>query len=486
MIQNHRLQRGSAAIAVIGLVLASCGGSSDDAGDAPDASTAVTESPLDTAAGSDIPPDATDGGTADDTIADDAAAPDVTTAEDAPEDGGDADGSEGDDQAGDDPAGEQGSGDGFGSLGPASGEPIVLGMVNTEGAAGLDFPEMRTDTDLALAYLNAHGGFGGRPVVIEHCTAAGSPETSQACAQELSGKGVEMALLGLDLFPGYDTFAASDIPVVGALPILPPDYTADALFVTGGNATTMAAMVALAVEEFDAQSVGIVSADNAGANGSEASLIGALDKAGIAYKSVKGGDNETDAGFQGLIREANSDNPDLMVSLYADAGCIGAMRGRVSLGITTPMVSTAICGSAEVIDVVGDDAVGWYFVGVGAPGDTTSQAEFDALIEPTYGSGATASLGVGALGISQLMTLARVANAIAADGGEVTGAAVYERMATSTDILTFPNDSALACGSSDTYPSVCNFEFPIGAYVAGGEIETVPGFESVSVVDYLP
>ncbi len=44
----------------------------------------------------------------------------------------------------------------------------------------------------------------------------------------------------------------------------------------------------------------------------------------------------------------------------------------------------------------------------------------------------------------------------------------------------------LACASSATYPSVCSFEFPIGRYGADGEIETVPGFEAVNVVAYLP
>jgi hypothetical protein len=33
---------------------------------------------------------------------------------------------------------------------------------------------------------------------------------------------------------------------------------------------------------------------------------------------------------------------------------------------------------------------------------------------------------------------------------------------------------------------VCSFQFPIGEYLAGGEIQTVPGFEAISVVDYLP
>ena len=232
--------------------------------------------------------------------------------------------------------------------------------------------------------------------------------------------------------------------------------------------------------------VGIISADNAGANGSEAALIGALDKAGLTYVSIKGGDNETDAGFQGLIREANSDNPEVLVSLYSDAGCIGAMRGRVSLGIDTPMISTAICGSAEVLDVVGDDAIGWSFIGVGAPEDTPAAREFEAIIEPVYGSNASGSLGLGALGITQLMTLARVANSIADGGGEVTGPAIYDVLETTTELESFPNDSPLACGDSTTYPSICSFVFPIGEYVAGGEIRTIPGFEAKSVVDYLP
>ncbi len=473
-MRHYRIQRGAAAVAVIGLVVASCGGSSDDTGQDAVTTEAANDAPVDdepeTPTETDPEPDT--GAATDDTspeAADDE--PDPATDEPVAEEASDSDAA---------------AGEGFGALPPATGEPIVLGMVNTEGVAGLDFPEMRTDTELAVAWVNEHGGFGGRPVEIEHCTAAGSPESSQACAQELVGKGVEMVMLGLDLFPGYDTFTAAGVPVVGALPVLPPDYTANALFFTGGNATTMAAMVALAVEEFDAQSVGIVSADNPGANGSEAALIAALDKAGVPYNSVKGGDNETDAGFEGLIRQANDGDPDLMISLYADAGCVGAMRGRVSLGITTPMVSTAICGSAEVLDVVGDDALGWYFVGVGETQDTVSAMELDEIIAPAYGENAEATLGLGALGITQLMSLARVANNLAAGDEEVSGVAIYERMATSTDILDFPNDSPLECGRSEAYPSICSFSFPIGTYGADGAVMTVPGFELKSVIDYLP
>jgi len=461
MSHHKPFARGLVCAVVAGVGFASCSSGSDsssantatDGTDAPPETVVSTAAPIDTATNTAV--ESTDAPPPDDTTPGTDAAP--------AEEGLD-----------------------FRTLAPPTGDPIVIGMVNTEGTPGLDFPEMRTDTDLAVDYLNAHGGFGGRPIEIEHCTAAGSPETSQACAQELAGKGVELVMLGLDLFPGYDTFAAAGIPVVGALPILPGDYTADALFVTGGNSTTMAAMVALAVEHFDAQTVGIISADNPGANGSEAALIGALDKAGLDYVSVKGGDNETDAGFQGLLREANSTNPDVLVSLYSDAGCIGVMRGRVALGIETPMISTPICASAEVIDVVGDDAVGWNFVAIGGPADTPSAATFQEIIEPVYGNQTGASLGIGALGITQVMTLARIADTIEAAGGDVTGPAVFDALKTSSDFRSFPNDSLLQCGLASAYPSVCSFEFPIGEYVEGGELRVIPGFENTNVVDYLP
>jgi len=359
-------------------------------------------------------------------------------------------------------------------------------MVNTEGSPGLDFPELSADTQAAADFLNEHGGLGGRPIEMVFCKAAGSPETSQACAQELAGKGVELVMLGLDLFPGYDTFTASEIPVTGVLPILPGDYTANSLFLGGGNATTTAAMAAFAQQNFGATTVGIVSADNAGANGTEADLKKALDKAGITYTSVKGGDNETDAGFLGLIREATADNPDVLISLYADAGCVGTMRGRAALGSTTPVITTAICASDEVINEVGDDALGWYFIGVGSErSDTAEAADLNALLDP-LGVDNTSQLGLGALGINGLLTLATVANTVANEGGEVTGASIYDRLATSTDLTNWPDGNPLTCGAAPAYPTICSFVFVIGTYLEGGGLETVAGFEALDTAPYLP
>ena len=389
------------------------------------------------------------------------------------------------------PSGEVNFSSNFPDLAPPTGEEIVIGLVNTEGgAAGLDFPEIRIDVLATVDYLNQHGGLGGRPIKMETCAAKGSPETSQACAQELAGKGVALVMLGLDLFPDYATYTAANIPVIGVLPIFPADNTADALFLTGGNATTTGTMAAVAKDYYKAATVGIVSADNPGANGTEASLVAALDLAGIAHITIKGGDNETDAGYQGLVREAAKDNPDLLISLYAGDGCIGTMRGRAALGIEIPVITTSICSGKEVLDEVGDDALGWAFVGVRTQEDTPELAILQEMLAPALGVKPSevdsTALGLGALGTIGMMTLTQFANMMAADGQEVTGNSLYEYIGASKGVKAWPDGALIECGVSPKYPTFCAFTFPIGEYVAGGKVETIPGLDAVSAKDFLP
>lgn len=147
----------------------------------------------------------------------------------------------------------------------------------------------------------------------------------------------------------------------------------------------MAAVALAAHDHFGATKVGIISADNPGSNSSEASLTAALDALEVEHVTVKGGDVETDAGFQGLIREVTSENPDMLVSLYADAGCIGTIRAHVSLAIETPVIATGICGSTEVLEQVGDDALGWSFVGVSAKDDSAANTLLQEIMSPVLG-----------------------------------------------------------------------------------------------------
>ena len=379
-----------------------------------------------------------------------------------------------------------------GTDGPATGDPFVIGMVNTEGTPGLDFPDIRKFALGSADYLNQHGGFAGRPIKLETCIAKGSPETSQACAQELAGKKVQFVLLGLDLFPDYKTYKAASIPVIGTLPILPGDYTAEALFLTGGNATSTAAMAVVATDpKFrGAKTVGIVSSDNAGANATAASLEAALKVAGVTPKIVKGGDNETDAGYQGLMREIAKDKPDVIISLYSDAGCIGTIRGRAALGIQIPVITTSICASKDVIDAVGDDALGWTFAGIQTEVDTPEAKVLRQVGAPILkipeAKVTASSLGLGGLGFLGVMSLAQYAGKLSAAGKTVTGASLYDYLKATKGLTLFGGQTPIECGASPKYPSICSFVFPFAEYNKGGKITTIKGGEAVSSIALLP
>lgn len=375
-------------------------------------------------------------------------------------------------------------------LGPPTGPEMIVGLVNSEGSPGLDFPDIRRFIEAAVAYTNEHGGFGNRPITLETCIAKGSPETSQACAQELVGKNAELVLLGFDLFPDYKTYAAADVPVIGVLPILAPDYTADALFVTGGNVTSQAAIASVAKEHFQAASASIIHADNPGSNSTAASLQAALDKAGITWTAVKGGDNETDAGYQGLMREAASSDPDVIVSLYAEAGCIGAMRGRALLGIQIPVITTAACADKDVIDQVGDDATGWMFAGLAEDVATPERNLQRRLLAPVLGVDeselTTASYGLGGLGYLMYMSLVEATQKMLDSGLEVTGRSLYDYMKGGNGLTLFGSDNPLECGVVAAYPAVCSFVFPFAEYKGGGVIGPVDGLGLVDSKTYLP
>ena len=471
-----RLGRSLSAVLVAVALSATACGSDDDGGDAADTDPpADTETPpnSETPSDSETPPDT-------EAPADSETPPDSEAPADSGASAGSADGA----------GSDTGASAIFSDLGPPEGDPLKVALVNTEGAPGLDFPDIRINVGATFDYLNEHGGYGGRPLELVDCPANGSPESSQACAQEVVGQDVELVLIGLDLFPDYATYSAAGVPVIGMLPILPGDFSADALFLTGGNATTMGAIAAVIDQHFGAESVGIIGADNAGANASEAALTASLDIAGIAHETVKGGDNETDAGYQGLMRQAAASDPDVLVSLYADAGCIGTIRGRASLGIDIPALTTSICAETAVLDEVGDDAVGWTFAGIQTDEDTPEQEILRDILSPALGIAPEEvdpnALGLGGLGLIMAMSLATYANAVADGGGDVTGASLYDYLATAEGLELWPSGSLVDCGAADAYPSICSFTFPFAEYQEGGDVVTVPGLEAVSSMDYLP
>ena len=85
------------------------------------------------------------------------------------------------------------------------------------------------------------------------------------------------------------------------------------------------------------------------------------------------------------------------------------MRGRASLGIKIPVITTSICADKDVLDAVGEDAMGWVFAGASEDKDTPERAIMRGILQPIMNVPAeeitAASLGLGGLGYLQIMSL---------------------------------------------------------------------------------
>ena len=166
-----------------------------------------------------------------------------------------------------------------------------------------------------------------------------------------------------------------------------------------------------AKEHYGAATVAIVSADNIGANASEAALTAALDVAGIAHTTIKGGDNETDAGYPGP--DAPGRRRAIRICSCRSTPMPGASErsgaGHRS-GIEIPVVTTGICADRAVIDAVGDDALGWTFVGIPTNEDTPEKLMLQEMLSPALGIPPEevdpTALGLGGLGTVMVMSLA--------------------------------------------------------------------------------
>ena len=180
----------------------------------------------------------------------------------------------------------------------------------------------------------------------------------------------------------------------------------------------------------------------------------------------------------------------MLISLYGDAGCIGTIRGRASLGIKIPVLSTGICAGANVRAAAGDDLLGWAFPGTQTDKLTPERAIIQAItapvrkvkpaeIDPT-------ALGLGVLGVVGIMTMAEHANRMKTKKMPVTAASLFSFFQTVRGTVVWPQGAKLECGAVPTYPAVCAFSFPVGEYTKDGKITTIPGLESVDVKPYLP
>jgi branched-chain amino acid transport system substrate-binding protein len=256
------------------------------------------------------------------------------------------------------------SGGGGDEDGPG-GDPIVVGFINQEQAAVGSFPEVRADAEAAVRYVNRElDGVGGRPLKLETCATDGTPESSQACANQLRLKEPVAVIGGVDLgaAASIPVLDAAGIPYIGGSPSLGDELTAtDAFMLTGGVAADLLGQAQYALDTIKPRRVGVVYIDLPGllSTAVEAARR-VMTKKGVA--DVTAVPEKADAAdFTQALTAVNRGNPEVIVALFPAQACARIMQARKALAIRARFFFPGVCADQAVFDASGGGAEGTFF-----------------------------------------------------------------------------------------------------------------------------
>ncbi len=237
----------------------------------------------------------------------------------------------------------------------ATGEPIVLGMINQENTPLGSYPELSSAARAAAALVNDRfGGVGGRPVEIEVCNTEFSPEGSTACAQQFAEAGVPAVLGGIDVFgTGVDTLAENEIPYVGGIPVSMSAVSSPTSYQwSGGTWGATIAFAHHAATELGAGSVAIAYPEFAPITDSAERGRRVLEAAGVGeVQMIPYPITATD--LTSPLQAAAAAGPDALIMLAADMGCKGAFDGVETVGLDAQLYLVGACAAPKIIEEAG-------------------------------------------------------------------------------------------------------------------------------------
>src|SRR5215207_4828105 len=329
----------------------------------------------------------------------------------------------------------------------ATGEPIKLGFVNSEGGA-FSVPELRVGNEVAEDYINDHlGGVNGRPLQVIRCVTDGSPEASIDCANQFVEEGVVAAVEGTDL--GGDAMlpilADAQIPLVGHVQFGPGRMFDDNAFYFGAAALAYGAAALQFYADEGATSVSWFLPDEPSSHAfTDTVLEPTAAELGMDYTTVYY--DAASPNWAVLAATAVSDHPDVSGSIAAtDAQCVEMIGALRDAGYQGRILAASCVG---LHDALGEDAVGvdtdadhWH------PGDLESapaakQEELSEYAAVMTDAGHEDLVGGNAvITFADLINLTRIMGTI---DGTVDGAAVTEALRSARDFDSFAGPT-IAC-----------------------------------------
>lgn len=354
-----------------------------------------------------------------------------------------------------------------GSDATASGDPIKIGFVTTEGGSAIDVPEPRQGAEMAAEYVNKElGGIGGRPIEILACGERGDPASAQSCANEMVEEDVAVFFVGNtgqgDAMVPIVTGAG--IPYVRMSGVSLQEIRADGAFaISGGIPGAYGAMAAHARDQ-GMESFALFLIDVPGLTSAADSIARpAFDEAGVELSVVPIAPGTPDQTPQ-VSSNADADG----FGFIGDPTmCTAFLKAYEALGLEQPKITYRSCGIPDVANAAPDAYEGTLVATHAAVGADTEDAQTYAEVVAEYGGEVNAQSDA-IVGYQLVMTLVEVAS----DLDEITSETVMDALRTSEDIelpvgagMTFTCDGK----AIPPFPSVCSSQILLGT-VENGEV----------------
>jgi branched-chain amino acid transport system substrate-binding protein len=289
---------------------------------------------------------------------------------------------------------------------PASGSPVVFGLLNLQSGP-VTFPEVAEAEQAAAKYVNQYrDGIGGHPIKIVLCATDGQPATSARCANQLLNDH-PVAILG-----GADTGGPGSIPVwqraklayLGGIPFTPVESNyANAVIFDDVSVADNAAAAVFAAKTLHAKTAAIIyTSDTQGTATADAVLAPVMKNAGFT-KVTKIAVPPTATDVTSAVAAAISAHPDIV---YVDDpnSCPQVLSSLKQLGSTAKILGIDPCTAPPALAAANGGATGMYYSSpVLAPDAGTAQSNLYVAAVKKYAPPTIALDSLAAMGFATIM-----------------------------------------------------------------------------------
>ncbi|GAB06863.1 branched-chain amino acid transport system substrate-binding protein [Gordonia amarae] len=355
---------------------------------------------------------------------------------------------------------------------PATGDPIKIGFIASEGGA-VQLPMLRTSGEAAARYLNENGGgIGGHKVELVVCKQSEEPASATKCANELVEKKVAAVVAPLSsqgavMLP---IITGAKIPYIAQAPVSRAEFaTPGAYMLSGGTIAVLAGQAKTAAQSGIKKFTVLIGDSGDAATSVKAMATPIFQQAGVELKVVVVPVASADPTPE--ITAGLADKPGAVTVLGDTRMCVSAMKVLQSVAPDVKKYLIASCLDKPVWEAIGghDKLIGAKaFTTVNLTSDDPSVTLYRSIMAK-YAPDDDPQ-GLGYLGYQVVMSLGEIGKDIKG----VTAADLRTALTTATDVplpaapgLTFTcNGKAMPM-----LPPLCSNSIIVSDVAADGKFE---------------